>query len=250
MVSSDRWSGYLLSCSSLGRIQGIAAWITDRGITRTMKSKPHMTSQCYSHAQYGHSIFILWLLKSLLLLLLLLISGNVPASEVFECAYHSADTKDEIIEKHCLTVIPEGQANRSDGDAWIADRVLSKSYYDEQGLSYVISRVGVFYVNRHGLARRTLRYDNGPDYFSNGLARTEHNNKIGYFDKNLTLVIKPQYDFGFPFKEGRAVVCIGCKKQKTGEHSVVVDGKWGVIDVKGSIIVPINKSRDEIAKYL
>lgn len=50
-------------------------------------------------------------------------------------------------------------------------------------------------------------YDNGPDYIREGLFRiTDDNGKLGYADKNGTIVITPQFAFGFPFENGVAKV--------------------------------------------
>jgi len=82
----------------------------------------------------------------------------------------------------------------------------------------------------------TLTYDNGADEFSDGLARTRVDGKIGFFNRNLEMILKPVYDFAFPFHKGIAEICTGCKEKKEGEHSMLDGGTWKKIDRNGLII--------------
>jgi len=80
---------------------------------------------------------------------------------------------------------------------------------------------------------RTVRYDNGPDYFSEGLVRTVKDHKYGFMDKNLNIVIERKFDFVFPFENGKAKVCMGCKKLTDGEHSWYEGGVFYYINQLG-----------------
>lgn len=80
--------------------------------------------------------------------------------------------------------------------------------------------------------------DNGPDYLSYGTFRIVKNQKIGFANMAGEVVIKPQYDFAYPFqKGGYAVFNIGGVLTKDGEYSSYKGGRWGVINAKGDIIV-------------
>ena len=95
----------------------------------------------------------------------------------------------------------------------------------------------VFAINKEGKQLFEIHwYDNGPDYIEEGLFRMKNNDKIGFADTSGTIVIEPQYDFALPFKNGKAVVCNGCKK---GSGFTQQGGKCGVIDKKGNIVVPL-----------
>lgn len=60
-------------------------------------------------------------------------------------------------------------------------------------------------------------YDNGDDYFSEGLQRiVDRDGKIGFRDTIGKIIIVPQFAFAFPFKDGYA------KVTDTG-HSKAVD---------------------------
>jgi len=93
-----------------------------------------------------------------------------------------------------------------------------------------------YYVHKSGKKIRTLTYDNGPDKFKDGLARTRYRGKIGFFNRNLEMILKPVYDFAFPFYKGKAEICTGCKELQEGEQSMLDGGEWKKIDREGLII--------------
>jgi hypothetical protein len=103
-----------------------------------------------------------------------------------------------------------------------------------------------FYVDRRGRAVRVHVFENGADYFAEGLARTVSGGKFGYVDRKLRVVIEPQYDFAFPFARGKAAVCLGCTVVAEGEHQAVRGGMWGVIDREGARIVPVDRTEEEV----
>ncbi|WP_367116366.1 WG repeat-containing protein [Bradyrhizobium sp.] len=76
-------------------------------------------------------------------------------------------------------------------------------------------------------------FDNSPDAFRDGLARSRVGQKIGYIDRGLTQVIPARYDGAYPFEGGHAVVCLRCSPVSDGEHSWYEGGEWGCIDRRG-----------------
>lgn len=106
-------------------------------------------------------------------------------------------------------------------------------------------------------------YDNGWDYYEEGLARFIKDGKVGFHDKKGNIVINSRYDYASYFKKGFSIVCIGCweyypKSPKfrpltnsiliQHEFSDIAGGKWGAIDSKGQIVVPIKYSSMKKAK--
>ncbi|MCQ9634060.1 WG repeat-containing protein [Chryseobacterium sp. WG23] len=80
-------------------------------------------------------------------------------------------------------------------------------------------------------------YDNGADYFSEGLRRLVKNGKVGFADRNGKIIIEAEHDFVSPFNYGYAAFCDGCDWEKTNdEHRSIVGGKWGVMNIKGQTV--------------
>jgi hypothetical protein len=127
-----------------------------------------------------------------------------------------------------------------------AGKVIIKPQYEmaydftNQSIAFVVSKSKwVCIDSKNSLLLETFNYDNGPDSFSDKLARFVENKKIGYFDEQCKKVIPANFDFGLPFEKGFAQVCNGCYSKPVGEHSSIVGGKYGIIDKKGKIVLPI-----------
>jgi hypothetical protein len=80
---------------------------------------------------------------------------------------------------------------------------------------------------------RPLAFDNGPDPFSEGLARFREDGKVGFFDERGRVVLPARFDWAEPFKGGRARVCRGCREVRRGEHAAVEGGAWSTVDRAG-----------------
>ncbi len=118
---------------------------------------------------------------------------------------------------------------------------VSKAYLktlDFKGKELIVIPIGknFYYIHKSGKKMLTLTYDNGADEFQDGLARTRVNGKIGFFNRNLEMVLPPVYDFAFPFHKGKAEICTGCKEVSDGEHSMLDGGTWKKIDRNGLVI--------------
>jgi hypothetical protein len=113
--------------------------------------------------------------------------------------------------------------------------------FDADGLAVVFIRGEFHYVNRAGRTAPALRFDNGADYFVEGLARTVRNGKIGFIDKRLAEIVAARWDFAFPFERGVAVVCNGCRPVRESGRDRIEGGTWGYIDRKGRpVVAPVH----------
>lgn len=111
--------------------------------------------------------------------------------------------------------------------------------FSPQGIAAVADERGWAYVDGQGaLVIRPFVVDNGPDYFSEDLARFTSAGKFGFFNRRGRVVIRPKFDYAAPFSEGLASVCVGCKEVRQGEHSVRRGGRWGFIDRSGKLVIP------------
>lgn len=183
-------------------------------------------------------------------ILLLACSIPIAAATSGECWYLAKGNDDESRKPDCLREPTGKRQLEIKADACVTRQVARSLSYDDDGLAFVRGNSGFFYVNRNRTARATVSFDNGPDYFSDGLARTVRNGKTGYFDKTLKIVIEPQFDFGFPFDHGVAIVCNGCVGKRDGEHEIMTGGKWGAIDRTGMLVQPIEYGADELRQRL
>ncbi|WP_294311663.1 WG repeat-containing protein [uncultured Chryseobacterium sp.] len=106
---------------------------------------------------------------------------------------------------------------------------------------------GYVYDRKGNFLYRPFAYDNGADYFSEGLRRFVKNGKVGFADRNGKVIIEAKHDFASPFHYGYAAYCNGCDWEKTqDEHKAMVGGIWGVMDSKGQVVQSVAKSKSTV----
>lgn len=86
-----------------------------------------------------------------------------------------------------------------------------------------------------------FNYDNGPDYIEEGFFRImDENRLIGFADSLGNVVIKPQFKFAFPFKNGKAKVTFSGENKEVpdfnGEKHYWDSSDWYYINKNGKII--------------
>jgi hypothetical protein len=115
-----------------------------------------------------------------------------------------------------------------------------------EGITGAVDDAGFVFIDASGRElARAFPYDNGPDYFAQGLARIVKQRKIGFIDRSGRIVVPPRYDFALPFCEGRAVVCNGCRDIGSGDEAELSGGKWGYLDVQGRLAIPLRFEKAE-----
>ena len=178
------------------------------------------------------------MLTALLTSLLVAQAGDTTAAPPAKayplpCTYWSK--RDLETTEHCAAKTADGYT--------IAPAILADLAYTDDLATITFPGHQWFYRHRNGRMVEVLTYDNGPDPFAEGLARGRIGGDLVYVDRDLTVKIRAPYTFGFPFKNGRADVCIGCVSVPVdgGEHSFMRAGKWGVIDKTGREIVPLTE---------
>ncbi len=101
---------------------------------------------------------------------------------------------------------------------------------------------------------RAYWFDNGPDYFKQGLSRFVHlkKDKIGFMDNKGKEIIPAIFDWASPFRNDTAFVCNGCiavpirpikfvaaTGEQIYEYKKLIGGKWGAIDKRGQVTIPL-----------
>lgn len=109
----------------------------------------------------------------------------------------------------------------------------------------VLDSNGWSIINKKGeIVFTPMIFDNGPDYFEEGVARFLENSKVGFFSSRGEKVIPAKYDFATPFKDGLSSVCIGCAQVPLDEERMKIDGgKWGMIDHAGKEVLGLDYTK-------
>jgi hypothetical protein len=82
-----------------------------------------------------------------------------------------------------------------------------------------------------------VNFDNGPDYFKEGLTRVQRNGKMGYANKKGEVVIPCQYAYARWFENEVAEVTFEAKEiRELDEHLRVESDSWFKIDQQGNRI--------------
>ncbi|WP_312285190.1 WG repeat-containing protein [Chryseobacterium gleum] len=128
-----------------------------------------------------------------------------------------------------------------EGETIVFDGSKEDEKSEKNAWGYVYDRNGKFLY-------QPFLFDNGADYFSEGVRRLVKNGKVGFADRNGKIVIEAEHDFVAPFNYGYAAFCDGCDWEKTeDEHPQIIGGTWGVMNFKGEIMQPLtNHSEKDI----
>ena len=82
-----------------------------------------------------------------------------------------------------------------------------------------------------------FQYDNGDDYFKEGLQRiVNKEGKIGFADQKGKVIITPQYAFAFPFENGMSKATYEGESVSEGEYHRWVSPDWFYIDHSGNMM--------------
>lgn len=175
-------------------------------------------------------------------LVIAMLAGACASHPPLSCLYQPVDGDG-------LSNIHAQCATYTDTRLVIANHHLRKMHFDADGLATTLIDGQWFYVKRDGSSLAVITYDNGADDFSEGLVRGLRNGKVAYFNNAFKQVIAPKYDWGWPFRDGHALVCSGCSSQSTDSHghTSLDGGVWGYIGSDGREVVPVRLSPSEAA---
>jgi hypothetical protein len=131
--------------------------------------------------------------------------------------------------------VPNCVFTRPDRTRFVSAQYLRSLSFDSGGLATVRVDDGWMYVDRYGKALITgvPTFDNGPDYFNDGLVRFVKDGKYGFANRTGRVVIQPIYDGAMPFEKGKAKVCKGCFIRTAGDYQFFSGGQWFLLDTRG-----------------
>ena len=168
------------------------------------------------------------------IILLVFISINICAQDNKLYIYWPDFDKDETIcgyvDSNGEIVIPAGKYPN-----------IFTAEFDKIAFVLLKDKKGVYAIDRsEKILFQICSFEFCPDIISNGLFRIIENGKIGFANMNGEIVIKPNWEFIFPFQENG--LAIFCEKGNwiwiDKEHRKFSGGKWGAMDTKGNIVIP------------
>ncbi|WP_312688538.1 WG repeat-containing protein [Kosakonia sp.] len=173
------------------------------------------------------------------MLLMAAFSTQAALKPVYGCSYWNkkTDTLEKLdkcaaVKEGKLVFLPDlfAKSHDVDGMSWVGlyDYTRDAQLPDAD-----------YYVRSADNYLSVVHFDNGPDWFVEGLVRSRQNGKVGYWDDTFRNRIAPQFDYAWQFNAGKALVCNGCAPQKDGEHVALMGGQWFYIDKNGQRVSEI-----------
>lgn len=117
---------------------------------------------------------------------------------------------------------------------------LFTDVFDKIAFVLLKDKKGVYAIDRNEkVLFQVCSFEIGPDIISNGLFRIIENGKIGFANMEGEIVIKPRFQFVYPFQEnGFAIFCENGTWSMLDKYIPVIKGKWGAINRQGVVIIP------------
>ena len=137
-----------------------------------------------------------------------------------------------------------------DGKVCVLPSTLAELDFTKELPSICTKEYGWLFVKRDGSTIPTMAIDNGPDNFTEGLARYIDDEKTGFIDASGTIVIKAQFRFAAPFEGGFSRVCNDFVKEASDEYALIKSSHWGCINKKGQLVLPMKYSMEEISTQM
>jgi len=185
--------------------------------------------------------------RLIFLIILIWSATNAYSGDLVDCVYRAKQADGG---RHSELQEYRNCATRVEGKMSLKDEHLKQLAFDIHGIASAFIHGKHYYIKPNGTMLPVITFDNWADDYSEGLTRSAVDGKIAYYDRAFEQIIAPTYDWGGPFKNGRALVCKGCKVQPPDHdgHQSVTGGLWGYIDKKGVEIIPVKFTPGEAAQ--
>jgi len=134
-------------------------------------------------------------------------------------------------------------------------KLLDDVSFNESGLACLfVAKQNAFYLHENGRSQRVHFFDNGCDYFEDGLARGIANGKMVFIDESLQIKLAPGFELLSPFDYGHSVVCNGpFQEERYGEYTFLKGGRCGLINKQGVLVVEAKyniQNRELFQRYI
>jgi len=170
--------------------------------------------------------------------------GSVQAEDSGSCGYIPKKTEQY---QYPEWEVFHSCASYKAGVLRITQEHMQRLNFGTEDLASFFTSGQYFYVKPDGRFLPVISYDNGPDYFREGLTRSLKNGKIEYYNTNFELVLSLGYDWAWPFHEGKALVCKGCVLTPVEDgHKALEGGAWGYINKEGKEVVPVKYKASDV----
>jgi len=161
-------------------------------------------------------------------ILITIFIGSVQADDLGSCGYIPKKTEQY---PYLEWELFDDCASYKAGLLRISPEHLQRLNVGAEGLASFVTAGQYFYVKPDGRFLPVIFYDNGADYFQEGLTRSQKNGRIEFYNKSFELVLSPDYDWVWPFHGGQALVCKGCVPIPSEDgHQALEGGLWGYIN--------------------
>jgi hypothetical protein len=167
------------------------------------------------------------------------LTASLLLAVMFSPAARAADHGCRQLDQHGLSP-PQRCHQSAPGQLEISPASLAALEFDSDGLAAVLVSGQHYYLRRDGRFLPVITYDNGPDYFEEGLTRAVIDGKLGYYDRQLQPAFAARFDWGWPFQNGIAEVCEGCRPGEADNHGhrSMIGGRHFHIDRHGMPLPP------------
>lgn len=171
--------------------------------------------------------------------------STTHADDFSSCSYTPKKTNQDPYPERSVF---EQCASYKEGVLRIAPRHMERLAFNVDGMASFFTSEHYFYVKPDGRFLPVVTFDNGADYFQEGLTRSSVSGRIEFYNKDFELKLSPAYDWAWPFQNGLALVCTGCVlSSMAGEHAQFKGGLWGYINKDGDEVVPVNHQSAKLA---
>lgn len=177
--------------------------------------------------------------------------GQKPITKVTDYKYYDKSQSDTIVAEGLIAITDEEFLQYGSRITYLnkkGDTIIPFDKYAYLGTDTMIHFANVMEFGSSGrwiaidrnqnVLYDIVPFDNGPDYFKEGLVRVKRNGKMGFANRYGQIVIPCKYDFVWWFEDGKAKVTYNAReiKDQYGDYTRIESDEWFYIDKNGKKI--------------